>query len=124
VEEGPFKPRYGRPPPTGNDEVKPSSSARPENKSPSGQYTPRSAAASSRGPSASDTKPVEENTHNSQTSLPQSTSDVPFVAKPKGGTDFTEEETNELKGLYNDIVNIDENRMIDAWTTYAAKVSS
>ena len=45
------------------------------------------------------------------------------VGKSTGGTNFTEEETHELLNAYDDILNLDEDQIIDAWIAFAAEVS-
>lgn len=47
----------------------------------------------------------------------------PYVAKSARGLHFTEEEKFLLKNSYDDIMNIDEDLVIDAWTTWAIEAS-
>lgn len=47
----------------------------------------------------------------------------PWVAKSSGGIHFTEKEIDLLMDEYDAIVNIDEDRAIDAWAAWAVTVS-
>jgi hypothetical protein len=49
----------------------------------------------------------------------------PFIAKTvesAGGSIFTEEETEALLEVYDDILNLREDAIIDAWMTWASAV--
>jgi len=42
--------------------------------------------------------------------------------KPTAGNNFTDEDTELLDGAYGDILNLDEDRVIDAWVAWAENV--
>ena len=42
--------------------------------------------------------------------------------KPTAGNSFTDEDTELLEASYEDILNLDENQIIDAWVTWAENV--
>jgi hypothetical protein len=57
------------------------------------------------------------------TKVPESSQANPWVAKSSGGIKFTEKEIDLLMDEYDAIVNIDEDRAIDAWAAWAVIVS-
>ncbi|KAE8445129.1 hypothetical protein EG329_013731 [Mollisiaceae sp. DMI_Dod_QoI] len=52
--------------------------------------------------------------------LPRSPGANPFVQKSAGGNVFSDEETEELVAHYDDIVNLSDDQIIDAWIAWAS----
>lgn len=48
----------------------------------------------------------------------------PYIEASKGGKRFTDDETEMLFDNYNQIMDIDEDQMIDAWIAWSVAVSS
>lgn len=59
------------------------------------------------------------NIRSSRMKVPDSSQPNPWVARSTGGMNFTEEEVQLLLNVYDDIVNIDEDKAIDAWAAWA-----
>jgi hypothetical protein len=47
----------------------------------------------------------------------------PFVGKSKGGNHFTKSEKELLMDAYDDIMDLDDDKIIDAWSAWAVTVS-
>jgi hypothetical protein len=58
----------------------------------------------------------------SKSRVAESPSANPWVAKSAGGLDFSQKEIQLLVDFYDDIVNIDEDKAIDAWAAWALQV--
>lgn len=56
------------------------------------------------------------------TEVPTSSPVAPWLARSINGMEFTEEEIQLLVNDYDDIVNIDEDKAIDAWAAWAVAV--
>lgn len=94
--------------------------------SPSPARLPRPQAGSS-APGADippSTRPAVASKASTKKLATNSSPDVHLAAKSTGGAAFTEEDTNELLGFYDDIMNLREDKKIDAWITWAHEVRS
>ncbi|CZR52419.1 uncharacterized protein PAC_02296 [Phialocephala subalpina] len=80
------------------------------------QSIPKSRVATSRSPA----EPPQSNSVGSSP-IPLSPDANPFVQKSVGGTVFSEEETQELLDVYDEVINISPDQQIDAWIAWATK---
>jgi len=54
--------------------------------------------------------------------VPKEDNGQPLVEKSKGGNHFTESEKELLMDVYDDIMDLDEDKIIDAWSAWAVTV--
>lgn len=107
---------------SGNIQLRPQSRKTPTQPDP--QPAPRPTKLPSRTQaSSSATRVVERNGLRPKKTPSASSKGSSAVGKSTGGTNFTEEETHELLNAYDDILNLDEDQIIDAWIAFAAEVS-
>lgn len=77
-------------------------------------------------PQATLRRPAQPSRNRIETSPPEARSPnaSPLVQRSTGGNVFSEEETQELINAYDDINNLDEDMVIDAWLSWASQVCS
>ena len=56
------------------------------------------------------------------TQAPKEENGQPLVGKSKGGDRFTKSEKELLINAYDEIMNLDEDKIIDAWSAWAVTV--